>query len=1149
MIRNLILSLIAVCGLSLSLCAQTDNRTRETKIADAIMLLPVDNSAHFSKLMNELYSLGNVIGELVPRLSDDGKDVQTRYAIAGLVTYSSQKQEYRTVIAGDLCKAIPSVKSNEILDFLLIQLQYVANDASTPTVSQYLGNPRLCDAAARVLVRIGSPAAGRALHEALKKATSVEQKATLVQSLGEINYSDALPEINALISSAEVKLKKVSLYALAQIASPESEKTLTEAVAKVGYLEEPTDALGAYFTYLNNRLVKNNDTKPTLAAGKRLIDATSDSKQLAAKTAAIKLYVRAARGNAEKKAVKEILAALKSANRQYRCAALAASLSLQQTAEVNKALTAQLKKEKNAEVKVDIINVLGFTGQADAQNTVTPVLDCVKDPNPNVKTAAIITFGKLSKTLAQNKIAPPANSLQQITAAMNTDNAEIVETGKNVLKSLKRDQLVETVAAALPQATNAAKIAFFDILASRKASEKFEDVYQHIISENASKEVRYAAAGAIGKLARETDAPLIAKALNTSSEKEMTKLLQNALYASVSGLPKEEQTKRITGLLKTGRNPSVYYNVYSQIGGSEALKFVLLGLESEASSEAAIEALTNWNDEAALPALFEIVKSKPKYSEQALVACISKIGKSKGNPEYKLILLRNALEATQNDVHKQKILSEIGHIHTFTALTTAGKYLDSRKPEIQQAAVQAVRTIALSNKNFYGKEVRELLNRAITLNTHPEASYQKEEILKHLATLPADDGFVAAFNGKDLTGWKGLVDNPIARSKMTPKQLAEKQKQADEVMRKGWVVEDNTLIFTGKGDNLCTEKQYGDFEMYVDWRLDPSGKDADAGIYLRGTPQVQIWDTARRNAGAQVGSGGLYNNQKNESKPLMVADNKLGDWNTFYIKMIGDKVTVYLNGCLVVDNVVLENYWDRKLPIFPTEQIELQAHGTRVEYRDIYIREIPRPEPYKVSAKEKAEGFVPLFNGIDMDGWIGNLKDYIARNGAIACVPVNGGHGNLYTAKEYADFVLRFEFKLTPAANNGLGIRTPTEGDAAYEGMELQILDNEADVYKNLAKYQYHGSVYGVIPAKRGYLKPTGEWNVQEVVANGNKIKVTLNGTVILDGDIAAASKNFTETIDKQKHSGLSNKKGHIGFLGHGSEVEFKNIRIKELKK
>ena len=142
------------------------------------------------------------------------------------------------------------------------------------------------------------------------------------------------------------------------------------------------------------------------------------------------------------------------------------------------------------------------------------------------------------------------------------------------------------------------------------------------------------------------------------------------------------------------------------------------------------------------------------------------------------------------------------------------------------------------------------------------------------------------------------------------------------------------------GDNICTESQYKDFEMYVDWALDPNGKEPDAGIYLRGTPQVQIWDTARVNVGAQVGSGGLYNNKKYESKPSVVADNKVGIWNSFYIKMVGDKVTVFLNGVKVVDAVTMENYWDRKQPIFPVEQIELQAHGSKVYYRDLYIKRL-----------------------------------------------------------------------------------------------------------------------------------------------------------------------------------------------------------------
>ena len=397
------------------------------------------------------------------------------------------------------------------------------------------------------------------------------------------------------------------------------------------------------------------------------------------------------------------------------------------------------------------------------------------------------------------------------------------------------------------------------------------------------------------------------------------------------------------------------------------------------------------------------------------------------------------------------------------------------------------------------------------------------------------------FNGRDLTGWQGLVENPVARAKMKPAELAKKQIEANKKVPGNWSVKDGCIWFNGKGDNLCSIQEYGDFEMLVDWKISKRG---DSGIYLRGSPQVQIWDTSPGGEGARIGSGGLYNNQKNPSKPLKVADNQVGDWNTFRIIMIGDKVSVWLNGILVVDNVVMENYWDRNIPIFPKGPIELQAHGTDLAFRDIYVREISEKE-YNLTPAERAEGFIALFNGRNLDNWIGNKKSYVVEDGMIVVKPGEGSGGNLYTEKEYSDFIFRFEFLLTPAANNGLGIRAPLTGDAAYVGMELQILDNTAPVYAKLQPYQYHGSVYGVIPAKRGFLKPVGEWNYEEVEVRGTKIKITLNGTVIVDGDIAGPRDNGT--MDHNDHPGLKNKTGHIGFLGHGSELKFRNIRIKDL--
>jgi hypothetical protein len=261
--------------------------------------------------------------------------------------------------------------------------------------------------------------------------------------------------------------------------------------------------------------------------------------------------------------------------------------------------------------------------------------------------------------------------------------------------------------------------------------------------------------------------------------------------------------------------------------------------------------------------------------------------------------------------------------------------------------------------------------------------------------------------------------------------------------------------------------------------------------------------------------------------------------------MKGEKVTVFLNGELVVDHVTLENFWDRNLPIFPSGTIELQAHGTDLAFKDIYVREITKTES-GLSSDEKTEGFVSLFNGNNLDGWIGNKKDYKAEGGNIVIKPTEGeGGGNLFTEKEYGDFIFRFEFQLTPGANNGLGVRAPLEGDAAYTGMELQILDNTASIYADLKPYQYHGSVYGVIAAKRDFLKPVGEWNYQEVYMKGSKVRITLNSTVIVDGDLKEASKNGT--VDGKEHPGLLRDKGHIGFLGHGSLVKFRNIRIKEI--
>lgn len=673
----------------------------------------------------------------------------------------------------------------------------------------------------------------------------------------------------------------------------------------------------------------------------------------------------------------------------------------------------------------------------------------------------------------------------------------------------------------------------------------------------------------------------LVKLLNDDSLKLKPTFALNAYVndASLNAALKQQVAENLVavyGSAKTFYAREIIIKHLGLLGDDAAVKLLSSLLKNETFSGNAARALESIHTAAAKQALTKGLKSSSTENAKHIQAALDNFNfklpeikianaekQTATTPAQKLLLLEDRMTKASTRLEKRSVLHEASLIPGFGSFMLVSKALTDETINKEAAVILA--RLALADKNIRGPEVRASLEKAVGLirgNSYPvhglgpsammsdivgiDSPLLINKLKQHLINLPYDNGFVSLFNGKDLTGWKGLVMNPVARAKMSDSALKAAEQKASEKMKNDWIAKDGLLVFTGHGDNLATEKKYGDFEMYVDWKITEKG---DAGIYLRGTPQVQIWDTSRREVGAQVGSGGLYNNIKNKSKPLVVADNKIGDWNNFHIIMKGAEVTVYLNGVLVTDNVTLENFWDRKSPIFAKEQIELQAHGTYVAYRNIYIREIPTEEMTSLSEEEKKQGFVSLFDGTNLDSWTGNTSGYLVEEGAVVVHPDKageGGGGNLYTKEEYADFIYRFDFQLTPGSNNGIGVHAPLEGDAAYVGMEIQVLDNEADKYKGLQPYQYHGSVYGVIPAKRGFLKPTGEWNQEEIMVKGTQIKVTLNGTVILEGDYAAASKNGT--IDHKEHPGLLRTTGHIAFLGHGEVVRFKNMRVKVLE-
>lgn len=408
-------------------------------------------------------------------------------------------------------------------------------------------------------------------------------------------------------------------------------------------------------------------------------------------------------------------------------------------------------------------------------------------------------------------------------------------------------------------------------------------------------------------------------------------------------------------------------------------------------------------------------------------------------------------------------------------------------------------------------------------------------------------GFTALFNGTNLEGWWGAdTEDPRIYLALPANELKQKQEASQADIHQHWTVQGGELVNDGKGLFLTTAKNYGDFELLLEYKTVPL---ADSGIYLRGCPQVQIWDSTEKEKfkiGADKGSGALWNNSPGApgKDPLVKADRPFGEWNRVRVVMCGSRVWVWLNGKQTVNGAIMENYYNRKLPIPATGPLQLQTHGGEIRWRNLFIREIGSTEANQRLRGKDPAGFKSVFNGKDFSGWAGPVENSDIKDGAITWK--SGKGGTIYTKQDYTNFVVRLEFKLPPGGNNGLAIRYPGIGNSAYDGMcESQVLDDhyEKATGQPIDPRQAHGSAYGMVAAQRGYQRPIGEWNYQEVTVKGNTIKVELNGSVILDADLASV----TEYMDGSAHPGKTRKSGHFGFVGHSDPVMFRHIAIEPL--
>ena len=584
--------------------------------------------------------------------------------------------------------------------------------------------------------------------------------------------------------------------------------------------------------------------------------------------------------------------------------------------------------------------------------------------------------------------------------------------------------------------------------------------------------------------------------------------LQAAALSAIQDQTSDQQYNSIAGRLSGSSKAALYYPLLAQAGNSSAISKLLEEYNKGTNKDAAFQSLLKVNNPEMVDVLYNLAKDN-KTSQDAVINRYLTIVNGAGKSQMEnFSLISRVLDLNPGDKVKSSLVSALGGSQTLPSLMLASKYLDN--PGTSFAAATTVKNIVAKKAELQqGPEIKNILTKAQSVfqteknKGNADAGYAVDEISGILANFNTNGGYHSAIPGDKVTG-----------------------------------VSAGSLELQGK--------DYENFELYLDW--DAS---SDAMLTLRSMPIVKL---------AAAGVSYVYGD-----KTIPASQG----WNTVYVKMLNDRLFLELNGTKIAENAIVKNVPETAKAL-DKGAIKLEATGNDVKFRNVYINELPATPIFTLPEEEAKQGFEVLFDGRSLEKWHGNTSAYVPVDGNIYVTANYGGTGNLYTKKNYSDFIFRFEFFYdVPAVNNGIGIRTGkdvTGVDAAYEGMEIQVLDHDDPVYqgfpfgyKGLRPYQNHGAVYGVVIPEHFPSGPIKQWHTEEIKAVGDQITVTVDGKVILDANIREAcqghnvapdgGKTNPYTLDHKNHPGLFNKEGYISFCGHGAGVKFRNVRVLDLSK
>jgi len=891
------------------------------KVSAILAKFPAENAMDKAAFAAELISLGpggirDVCGRLAAPGADD--DSLARHALDAAALHVSRAgaESERVIFVKALLKALDQPRDADVKAFIIGELQLIGKAEIVKPLAKLLNDPKLSGPAVRALAASRAPEAETAL---LKSIDSVPLKNTagLILALGELRSAAASKKIAAYASNPDPGIRQAALFALANIGDP-SVLLLLERSAVTASPYERARSASLYLLFAQRQWEKGKTQEAERICRDFIRNATLPEESQV-RSSALTLLVRILKV----RSLDVLLEAVESSDIRFRQKAL--ELAGEIPGEEATARWIEKLDLLWPENQGDVISMLGRRGDKTA---LPAVRRKIGSGDKSASLAAAVASARLGGDSVFDDVWP----------LMWSEDAEQVRAVREALSYVSPAKTVEGSIRILMDAPAQTRIALIEMLAERKARAAAPLVLAQARSED--EHVRKAAYAALESLVRPDDIAVLIGLLSSASGTPDAALVQNALVAAANQIPDvERRAEAVLTALEQIQGPKRvdFIRTLPRIGGEKALSFVVAEMRGEdpQMQAAALYALSNWPDGGALEELWKTARTTDdKKSRYLALQGITRLsGESNSSPERKLQLFREALDAAVEPNEKGLVLSALADIRTPESLRTLAAFLDDEA--LRSRAAQAVLKSVMpesGSPGFSGLEPAMILKKAL-LSIGNE--YDRDEAERYARSILLRNGFSALFNGKDLSGWKGLAADPPKRAKMTPAELKKAQAEADALMRRHWKVIDGTLVFDGHGHSLCTLKDYGDFEMFVDWRIEPKG---DSGIYLRGSPQVQIWDMTQ----SPDGSGGLYNNQIHPSKPLVRADRAAGEWNTFYIKMTGERVTVHLNGIPVVDNVVMENYWERDKPIYPTGQIELQAHSTALSFKNIYIRELVR---------------------------------------------------------------------------------------------------------------------------------------------------------------------------------------------------------------